>query len=309
MLLTLVLILGLTPVDPVDPLEATRARLVAAPEDGAGRCDFAFSLVKAGRMADARQWATEGLVLLARASAARPHRALAPCLYTRGRAHEGLGDRPAAITDWVASLALRPNPTVAERLVALVPDLPPQLPIVALAAGELTSAAPLVVEAGRTTWYLVQTRTPSGSGFSLKLHAITQPPASAWITYARDGRLPPVEVLAEWTQEEVDATFTVSADPLPALARQAGLQVDLRASGGGACGQMEGFATFEFQAIAFVARRPDHTLAAELFTIRRDDCSGSESAEIEVGDRHITVKNVRGGGQAPGRRSLVSILE
>lgn len=282
-----------------------RAQVAAAPTDASLRCQLAFALVGAGAHAEARQQATDGMAAIARPLSARTRRTLAACLYNRGRALEALSETRDAVADYVASIHLRPNDTVRARLDALVPNVPAALPAAAMVAMEdgspelVADQTPVSVRAGGgVTWHFVTARTFGHGGLALLVFAIT---------VRGEGRAL-VRELDSWEQEDFQAPIrVVSARALPALAASAAVMLSIEATGGGACGRMDGFMDFEHHATAFVALLEEHVVSRTLVT-RQSDCEGHVSTGLRVRGASVEITRTHGGDLEPGAHTIESIL-
>lgn len=142
-------------------LATLRARAAASPGDTHAACELAFALVGASQPQEAVTVASPAIASLRAQTGAAAQRSLGACLYNRGRAHEALGARSAAVIDYADSLDLRPNETVAARLRALVPDVPADAPLAAVTTTleHFTLGAESTVTRARTAdhraWLLV----------------------------------------------------------------------------------------------------------------------------------------------------------
>jgi Tetratricopeptide repeat len=99
------------------------AALKAVPDDARALSELGWAAFKAGDLAKARQ-ATDRSIASAGDAKLR-----AASLYNLGRILEAEGKKPEAIEPYRRSLALRPNATVRDRLVALDPAAKPDEPI------------------------------------------------------------------------------------------------------------------------------------------------------------------------------------
>lgn len=145
------------------PALAQDAGTAAAPDPSA-RCDLAFSHVREGRYAEARDAAAVAIDALHLHTDAASLRLLGACLYNRGRAYEGLGERANAVTDYAESLEVRPNASVTARLGTLVSGVPAAVPLAAIATLEQAEGDPLVLEDASPT--SARTRDHTRIGFA-----------------------------------------------------------------------------------------------------------------------------------------------
>ncbi|MEM7608335.1 MAG: hypothetical protein AAF411_23515 [Myxococcota bacterium] len=137
--------------------DALRAAIAADPSNAAARCELAFRLVRAERYDDARAVAEPAIPLLGSEQGRRGRRRMGACLYTLGRAHEGLAEPSAAAAHYVQSLRVRDHATVRTRLQSIVTtEVESPLGAMAAAAFDADSATAaerslLVVEEARAT--------------------------------------------------------------------------------------------------------------------------------------------------------------
>ena len=286
-----------------------RARVAASPDDHSLRCQLSFALVGVESFAEAHALAGQSVAGIAWPLTARTRRTYAACLYNRGRAAEGLGRLEEAARDYVRSNEARPSDAVVARLTAIVPETPASFPAAALltftAQGGETGVWPMPEQR------VASTTTSAGVRWDFVTALVSEPRGfSSLATYALAWREGDVIVarVDSWTQEDQDGS--VVADGARVFARSTpseGVAVDVTATGGGACGEMDGFMDFEHRATVLVALAGD-TIRSRALVTRERDCEGRASMRVELRGEELVVSRSRRGTLSDGTYQVSAVL-
>ncbi len=303
--LVLVLALSHAHAQDVDAVARLRARVAAAPTDVSLQCQLSFALVGASQHEEARTIATAAVAAIPRPLTPATRRLAGACLYNLGRAEEGLAHRPEAATAYVRSLAVRDNPSVVERLRALVPETP-----------EHDEAAALVMFAGtenEAVYALQDFASVSTRGDTL-LFVSAQisyrggyTGLGAFVVATREDRVVVARV-DEWSQEdnsarmEVDEPRTIETAP-----GSLGAAIAVSGTGGGACGRMDGFMDFEHHATILVSFDGTRVRSRALVT-READCEGNVSMSLALRGANVVVSRSRDGELEAGTHAIADLL-
>lgn len=288
-----------------DAVARLRARVSAAPSDVSLQCQLSFALVGASQFDEARTTAARAIDAVPRPLTPASHRLLGACLYNLGRAEEGLGHRREAATAYVRSLAVRGNPSVSERLRALVPETP-----------EHHEAAALVLFAGsehEPVHALQDFASVSTRGDSLLFvtaeisYTGGYTGLAAFVVATREDRVV-VARIDEWSQEDNGARMDVE-EPSTIASAQGTLAaaVAVAASGGGACHRMDGFMDFEHHATILVSFDGTHVRSRALVT-QQSDCAGHQSMALTVRGANVVITRSRHGELAVGTHPIEDLL-
>jgi hypothetical protein len=205
----------------------------------------------------------------------------------------------------VRSLAVRDNPSVRDRLRALVPETPEHSLAAALVVFEGTEGASVdaiqdtaaVRANGQSLLFVSAVISYAGGYTGLAAFVVAQREDTAVV--AR---------LDEWSQEDNGARMTL-AEPrsLEASAGSLTAAFEVSASGGGACGRMDGFMDFEHHATVIVSFDGAQVRSRVLIT-RESDCGGHSSMSLRVDDRDVIVSRSREGALRPGTYPISELL-
>ncbi|MBN8610733.1 MAG: hypothetical protein J0L92_09125 [Deltaproteobacteria bacterium] len=288
-----------------DAVARLRARVAAAPSDVSLQCQLSFALVGASQHEEALTIATRAAAAIPRPLTQPGHRLLGACLYNLGRAEEGLAHRREAATAYVRSLAVRDNPAVRDRLRALVPETPEHFEAAALVMFEGTEGASIyaiqdtaAVRANGQSLMFVSAQISYAGGYT----------GLAAFVVAQHEDIAIVARVDEWSQEDNGARMTL-AEPrtLEASAGSLRAAFEVSASGGGACGRMDGFMDFEHHATVLVSFDGAQVRSRALVT-RESDCGGHSSMSLQVEDGDVIVRRARGGALRLGTYPISELL-
>jgi hypothetical protein len=286
----------------IDPAERLRAEIALRPTDARPRCELAFMLVRRSQFREAVEIATSGIALVRRRTDSRGIVTLAACLYNRGRAHEGLGQRKLAVTDYADSLDLRPNPVVRARLLTLAPNVPENAPLVALIEtldGARTLPSPartIAVTAADDTRFTFVTddRGPSPSAFAV------------------------ARICGEARVASIDEAFfdnygtlTIESAEARSFGDVQGVLVTVRGGGDVTCGRMDGVMDGEHEATVVVFAE-NCRLRAATFVRLQTTCDGADeglSVRFDGEGNAITSRRGRLRAERIGRFRLRTIAD
>ena len=281
-----------------------RARVAAAPQDVSLQCQLAFALVSESHFEEALATADRAIAAIPRPLRAPSRRTLGACLYNRGRAHEGLGHSTPAVQDYLRSLRVRPNNAVTNRILSLVPDtLPSYLPS-ALAALELhehesivfqPESAPLSSPRG-TTWRFVTGNVSLSSGHT----------ELVVFAFAEQGEEVFFRRLDEWSHEDNGGSIRVENPRAFRTPDLEGASLVVDATGGGACGRMDGFMDFEHHAVALVAL-VNGVIRSRTFVTLQHDCGAPVDRRVRIRGANVVLGQAIDGVEA-GEHPIATLL-
>lgn len=266
--------------------------------DASAQCQAAFVQVGAGQFAEARSLADAAIASIARPLNARSQRTLGACYYNRGRAEEGLAHPREAVADYLRSLRVRPNATVAARIQALVPTALPSFLATALVILDAGEDAPdfrpevlTVTSSDGVVWHFLG----AGMGFDLRAYA-----------FAEQGEETTYAIVDSFSaQQDGDALGAVENARAFTAGGVAGASFSTELAGLQVCGD-EGACDVTHRALVIVSLR-EGVIVSRSFTLEEHTCDGRVANRVRLRGANVVLQRAAE-DLAAGEHPIASVL-